>query len=765
MPEVLIVSALGDAERRGIGAICIFLSYSGEPELIRRLLDDPRVASVGTKDSPYESLLPEDLKDNARLGRYWEPGGWTLPARSSHVYFVGPWRLVTADMLREAARGNVRTLRVRVSTFWASVPLVILRLATRSPSILRELRAVVQKAIVVRKTLFIRHLDNTPEVLIASALADAERRGVGAICMFLSYSGEPELIRRLLDDPRVASVGTKDSPYESLLPEDLKDNARLGRYWEPGGWTLPARSSHVYFVGPWRLVTADMLREAVRRDLPSLRVRITDRWASVPLNSIYTFYVRLRPLLAYSRSISSRWQSMRWDGRRSAARSLLFLRPDAVELACRVAGPAGLQGIPLPSAFAHIIQGAAPRTDAVLRRIVHVCGNLQPGGAERQVAYTLQGLSRQDIESVQLLCHHLTRDGERRYDFYLPAVEECGIRAREIRRRATATNPSSMPAQLTGIARILPTGLVTDIANLYWEFSELRPQIVHTWLDWDNVRAGLAAVLAGVPRVIVSGRNVNPSHFGLYQPYMDPAYRALARVPTVTLINNSRAGADDYADWIGIPRNKIGVVHNAVDFRGRTRLDEDTVKARRAAIGLPPGSFVVGGVFRLEEEKRPLLWVDTAACVAKQVPDAWFVVFGQGNLLEQMQRRAKNVGLGERLIMAGVTSDIVSAMSIMDVLLLTSFGEGLPNVLLEAQWVGTPVVTTDVGGAKEAICTGITGWAVGSDQPDDLAQPIMWLHGHPLARTNALDHGPLFVRGAFGMERMVSDLMRVYGLR
>ena len=129
-----------------------------------------------------------------------------------------------------------------------------------------------------------------------------------------------------------------------------------------------------------------------------------------------------------------------------------------------------------------------------------------------------------------------------------------------------------MPPGLKEVARLLPPGLANDIANLYYEFLELRPQVVHTWLDWDNVRGGLAAALAGVPRIVVSGRNINPSNFALYQPYMDPAYRVLAKLPNVMLINNSRAGANDYADWIGIQRDQIGVMYNAVDFGGRMRL-------------------------------------------------------------------------------------------------------------------------------------------------------------------------------------------------
>jgi hypothetical protein len=70
----------------------------------------------------------------------------------------------------------------------------------------------------IGKMLFIRYRDDPPEGVIASALADADRRGVNEICLFLSYTADPDLLRRLLEHPRVSSVGMKDRPSESPAP-------------------------------------------------------------------------------------------------------------------------------------------------------------------------------------------------------------------------------------------------------------------------------------------------------------------------------------------------------------------------------------------------------------------------------------------------------------------------------------------------------------------------------------------------------------------
>lgn len=605
----------------------------------------------------------------------------------------------------------------------------------------------------------IKFPNNVVEPSVASALADAAQRRLGPICVFLTSSTDCDGIGELLADPRIASVGFTDSPSVTRLPAKWDQDPRIGRYWKTGQWVLPVPATDVYFVGSWRLLTIAMMREAIRCEVASLRVTVAIFWVPVPLNAIRAIARLPRPVRATIHRLYSAPRRLWSTSRRILTQTISFARRDAMTAAPRIGERHGPHDVPLEAAFEQMLDRTGPFSDAMRGRIVHVCGNLQPGGAERQLVYTLRGLAQKNFESVRLLCHSLRPGTSDRRDFHLSAVRATGVEVREIRRRATA---SSMPPPLKGLAHAIPPGLLVDIVDLYWEFRELKPEIVHAWLDWDNVRSGLAAALAGAPRIILSGRNLNPSHFALYQPYMDPAYRVLARRNDVVLVNNSRAGANDYADWIGIPRERIQVVHNGVDLGVRKCTSDATAKELRQALGIPSGAFVVGGVFRFEAEKRPLLWIDTAALVAKHVPEAWFVIFGQGSLREQMRAAAVRTGLAERLVMPGLTEDALSAMSAMDVLLLTSSGEGLPNVLLEAQWSGTPVVTTDVGGAREAIDPGATGWAISSDRADDLAQQVTWLYAHPEIRDCVRDQGPTFVRREFSVERMVRETAALY---
>jgi glycosyltransferase involved in cell wall biosynthesis len=552
----------------------------------------------------------------------------------------------------------------------------------------------------------------------------------------------------------------------------LQQNPLVGRYLESGAWSLPIWSKHIYWTGSWRLLTPDMIREALRRDVQSLRLRAAGAWVPVPLGVIrmlLPFRQRILPIMQRMREIGTKPRYVQSGPAAAQTAQVNEILQDC-SVAQSVAEPEASEQSPPPAfkvesldaAFEHMLRDVQPMRDAIARRVVLVCGNLAPGGAERQVTYTVKGLSSQPLESVQLICHYLTREHAGRLDFYLPHIIEAGVAVRELNRRTASSDLSRMPSAFRDVGPFIHGGLLTDIADLYLEFKEIKPEVVHAWLDWDNVRSGLAAALAGVPKIILSGRNINPSNFALYQPYMDPAYRVLATLPNVKIINNSRAGADDYARWIGIPPEHIKVVHNAVSFEAWKRPDSLAIKAARRKYGIADDHFVVGGVFRFNEEKRPLLWVNTAAHIAKRLPNARFILFGQGPLQQEMIQISHGHGLTDRLVLAGVTDDPLSAMTLMDVVLLTSFGEGLPNVLLEAQWAGTPVVTTDAGGAKEAIEVGCTGWVAPSNEAFDIGELIVSLHSQPNLLSRARARGPAFVRESFSVEKMISETLRVY---
>jgi glycosyltransferase involved in cell wall biosynthesis len=305
--------------------------------------------------------------------------------------------------------------------------------------------------------------------------------------------------------------------------------------------------------------------------------------------------------------------------------------------------------------------------------------------------------------------------------------------------------------------------LVPDVANLYWEFRELRPSVVHVWLDDVNIRAGLAAVLAGVPRIILSTRSLAPYRFPYYRSYHRPAYTALREAPGVSLINNSRAGADDYATWLGVEAASIDVIYNGLDDREAVGL-ESAAARWRCQLEIPMGAPVVGGMFRFGAEKRPWLWLETVAEISARRPDAWFVLFGDGELRTQVRTHARRLGVAHRLRLPGLTAAPLSAMRAMDVLVMTSALEGLPNVLIEAQACGVPVVATRAGGTSEAVDHSRTGWIVDEEAPSALADRVVATLNDRAFCEQARISGPRFVSTRFGFERMIDETLDAYGM-
>jgi len=184
----------------------------------------------------------------------------------------------------------------------------------------------------------------------------------------------------------------------------------------------------------------------------------------------------------------------------------------------------------------------------------------------------------------------------------------------------------------------------------------------------------------------------------------------------------------------------------------------------RRRLGIPQDAPLVGGVFRFYPEKRPLLWVEVAARVIRANPESWFVLFGQGILKQDIAEMARRRGIADRLLMPGITGEVLSVMRALDVFLLTSSGEGVPNVVIEAQWAGTPVVATRAGGVAEALELGVSGWIVDPPDPDRLAGCVNRLLADPGARSRARAAGPELVRARFGLQRMIDETVQVYGL-
>lgn len=413
--------------------------------------------------------------------------------------------------------------------------------------------------------------------------------------------------------------------------------------------------------------------------------------------------------------------------------------------------------------FSYALHNHLPTLQSVnlAPRIILACGSLAAGGAERQASFSALGIKRR-FADTSVVCTSL--DGNA--GFFAPELVNAGIRLDQLPPLSTSSLADLTYARYFRMRQAIAgddafTKEIFRFAQFFWQE---RPDVVHTWLDWTNCTAGLGALIAGVPRIVLSCRSLSPLHFDFHQNFMRPAYRHLLAHPRVRLLNNSVAGAYDYTAWLGINQEQTGVIPNAVDTTHFTEATDEEVSAFRREFAIPDASPLVGSVFRINEVKRPKLWLEIAAAVAARRPDARFLLVGDGDI-EAVRAQAQDLGIAERLILTGRRRDVAVALKAMSCFLLTSRVEGFPNVLLEAQLAGLRVVTSKVGGAVETFADpNLSGYAVDSQDVGAYAQKILDVLDDHVLLARCRTELPQAVRQRFAFDTMINRTLEAYGL-
>jgi hypothetical protein len=251
-------------------------------------------------------------------------------------------------------------------------------------------------------------------------------------------------------------------------------------------------------------------------------------------------------------------------------------------------------------------------------RVVTISATLAPGGAERQLVTMLNGLNNPRFKlDLALFCTSLS--SRYRRDFYLPTLESAGLDI-VVPDPALTVDYLQSPevAPYAEIIRHFPTDMVGPIAFWLQEFRRRRPQVVHAWQDLTNLMAVVAALLAGVPRIVLCCRSVRPDNpRRRLRRFMKEAYQAVLGHPSVVLSNNSRAGANDYADWLGIDPASVEVVYNGgIGMRGGSckvlvvYVQLDVVGRRRSDLAhcLPATALLV---LRPRQEPHQIVGIST----------------------------------------------------------------------------------------------------------------------------------------------------------
>jgi glycosyltransferase involved in cell wall biosynthesis len=173
---------------------------------------------------------------------------------------------------------------------------------------------------------------------------------------------------------------------------------------------------------------------------------------------------------------------------------------------------------------------------------------------------------------------------------------------------------------------------------------------------------------------------------------------------------------------------------------------------------------IVGNVARLAEQKGQRTLLEAVPFVLERHPESRFAIAGEGELRRELESLA--APLGDRAVLLGARDDVPDLLASFAVFAFPSLYEGLCLAVIEAQAAGVPVVATPVGGIRETVVDGETGWLVPPRDPRALADRIVWVLDHPDEARRIAEEGRRRARERYSEAAMVERTLALYaGMR
>lgn len=359
--------------------------------------------------------------------------------------------------------------------------------------------------------------------------------------------------------------------------------------------------------------------------------------------------------------------------------------------------------------------------------ILHAIPHLDVGGAERMLVEVLPRLKGERFEP-HVCC--LQKRGQ-----LADLIEDRGIRVHTL-----------------GIRNLLDAHRLWRLWHL---FGTLGVRILHAHLFVTEAVTLPVARMVGIPVVIATKHNegswMRPRH-SVLERWLARQTRAFTA--TSEAVRRAAVGR-------GIPAKSIEVIYPSSVSARAPEPGADPESAKEW-LGVPPSAPLVGVVGRFHPVKGHEVMLDAAASLSRSFPDLFFLFAGRGPQEDRIRRKARALGLLERLTIDFDPEGIERFLEAVDIFVMPSLSEGFPLTLLEAMRRGKPIVASAVGGIPEAVVDGQSGLLVPPGQPDRLAEAIGRLLEDPAAAGRLGRNARNRVLARFTVEQTCESLERMY---
>jgi glycosyltransferase involved in cell wall biosynthesis len=282
----------------------------------------------------------------------------------------------------------------------------------------------------------------------------------------------------------------------------------------------------------------------------------------------------------------------------------------------------------------------------------------------------------------------------------------------------------------------------------------LQPDIVHAHDPHGIAMASLALSLgaaSGVAAVLVASRRVDfhlkGNSFSRWKHRQVDCFIAASDAIRQMLISD------------GVAPERTTTVHEGIDLRHVLAAPRVNV---HEVFWLPHQAPVVGNVAALVPHKGQRHLIEAAHLVVRAIPDARFVVLGEGELREPLERQVRDHHLEKHVLLPGFRTDVLGCIKGFDLFAMSSVTEGLGTSLLDAMACSRAIVATRAGGIPEIVEDGATGSLVPPRDPAAMAHEIVRLLRDESLRRRMGEAGYAQVSARFTVERMVEETAAVY---
>ena len=370
------------------------------------------------------------------------------------------------------------------------------------------------------------------------------------------------------------------------------------------------------------------------------------------------------------------------------------------------------------------------------RKVLQLIGSFHQGGSE--------------LQAVQL-ARLLHESG--RYELHVACLDSSGVLRGEIESLAIGEIPEF---RLTSFYN---RNAVTQLRRFARLLRDREIDIIQTHDFYTNIFGMAAGGLARVPARIAARRETS----GWRTPAQKTIERAAYRMAHA-VVANAEAVRDQLVKE-GVRRDKIAVIYNGLNRERITTNPELSRQQRLALLGLPQTTdrrFITIVANLRHPVKDHSTFLRAARRVREAVPQACFVIAGEGPLTDETRAFARQLGVEDRLFFLGRCEHIAELLSISDVCVLSSKAEGFSNAILEYMAASRPAVVTDVGGAREAVANCESGFLVRAGDHGQMSARILTLLLDPQKADSMGRRARAIVEEKFSLQAQLERTERLY---